>query len=861
MQERCQRTMNKSINKINFPYFFDYKPVFFLGWFFYRLFKRVKIDENIKDSLKGMQKEGTIVYAIKYRGLLDYLLYHFAMRRRRLPYPKIAFGMNLSFILPIGRFLSILLSQLSAFLRYGRIPSPYSTGFYERVLREKTPSLVSLLDPSGFSRAFLNSEINNLHFLLEQQKKIDTPIFIIPQLILFKRSPEKEGFRLRDIFFGFKDDLGTIRKVILFFRYSRSTFVDFAEPVNLKTYLEGQSDEKPMDQITLQLKEELINRIDNQKRIILGPIMKSRQQLKEIVLQDRAINALINKMSNGDPKKIKAKRKKAGEYFDEIAADYNSSYILLFRIALSWLWKKIFDGINTIPSELGAIREWARKGPLIYVPSHKSHIDYLVLNYVLYDNNMHIPRIAAGQNLAFWPMGHIFRKSGAFFIRRSFQGAKLYSEVFSRYVKALLQDGHPIQFYIEGGRSRNGKLVMPKTGFLSIILQGYEQGYCNDLIFVPTSVIYDRIIEERSYLKELGGGQKESENFKQMLKARRFLKSSYGKIYIRFDKPFSLREYRTARDEEQSAEMNKDLALHIADSINRVTLITPHSLVSTAILTSHRKGFYMPELKKTIGLYLSLVKRINAPVSVDLLDIDKSIDDSITLLREWNVIEHTDETGGSESGFYFIQDDKKLELEYYKNSIIHFFIDYSFTAISLLIQSEEDNNLEKSLSVFNFLRDTFSNEFLFTPGENCESRVESIIEYCRELGFIADQSETGRFRITREGFEILLSWSALARTFLESYWIMANVIMQTKDEKMSGENLLKQAIGMGNKYYKSGVIDHIGSISRINFMNAAAHINRNILPVDKSKSGNKAVDYDRLTEFIKDLHALLQTGG
>ena len=342
--------MNKNRNKLSYPYFFDYKPVFFLSWFFYRLSKRVKLDENNKESLKKMQREGTIVYAIKYQGILDYLLYHFTLRMRRLPYPKITFGMNLSLVLPTGKFFKVVMSRISAYLRYGKIPSPYSSGFYENALKEKIPSLVSLLDPSGFTKAFLNSEINNLHFLLERQKKMDTPIFIVPQLILFKRSAEKEGFRLRDIFFGFKDNLGTVRKVILFFRHSRSTFIDFAEPVNLKTYLEDQSPEKPMDQITLELKEELINRIDSQKRIILGPIMKSRQQLKEIVLQDRDVNSLIDKMSGGDRKKITAKRKKAGEYFDEIAADYNSSYILLFRIVLAWLWKKMFNGM------LGAIR-------------------------------------------------------------------------------------------------------------------------------------------------------------------------------------------------------------------------------------------------------------------------------------------------------------------------------------------------------------------------------------------------------------------------------------------------------------------------------------------------------------------------
>ncbi|GAI54342.1 unnamed protein product, partial [marine sediment metagenome] len=165
-----------------------------------------------------------------------------------------------------------------------------------------------------------------------------------------------------------------------------------------------------------------------------------------------------------------------------------------FIWALTWFWKKIFEGVDVDMTGLAKVREWARRGPLIYVPSHKSHIDYLVLNYVLYNYHMHTPRVTAGKNLAFWPMGQIFRKCGAFFIRRSFKREKLYSEVFQRYIKSLLEEGHPIEFFIEGGRSRNGKLMLPKTGFLSILLQAYHEGFCNDLIFVPASITYDRSI-------------------------------------------------------------------------------------------------------------------------------------------------------------------------------------------------------------------------------------------------------------------------------------------------------------------------------------------------------------------------------
>lgn len=846
--------MDNNIEKIKYPYTLDHKPGFFIGWFFYKLFRKVKIDENVKNDLKKLQRKGTIVYAMKYRGILEYLLYHYTLRRRRLPYPKIAFDLNISLILPIGRFIKAMTSQLSAKIRYGKVPGPYTTGFYEKAIKKKTPALISLVDPVGFLKSFLHSEKSHLQFLLELQDKMDTPIYIVPQLILFQRSPEKENPRLRDIFFGYKDYLGLLRKIILFFRSYRSTIIDFAEPMDLTAFLNSRSPSESMEQLSLALKEELIERIDNQKRVILGPIMKSKQQLKEIVLKDRNITEFIEKMADGNTKKIREKRKKAGEYFDEIAADYNTSYIQLFRIALKWLWKKIYEGIDTTRADLAIVRRWARKGPIVYIPSHKSHIDYLVLNYILYENNIHVPRIAAGQNLTFWPMGHIFRKCGAFFIRRSFKGAKLYAEVFSRYVKALLQEGHPIQFYIEGGRSRNGKLRLPKTGFLSILLQAYKQGYCKDLIFVPTSVIYDRIIEKGSYLKELGGGKKETENFKQVIGARRFLKRRYGKIYIRFNKPFSLNSY-IEESRPEINEFHRDLAYHLANAINDVSLITPLSLISTAILTSHRKGFYTAELTDTLRFFMTLVKRLNAPVHNSMNDIEKAVIESIDLLSEWRIIEHT-ENPSDEGKFFFIKDDKKLELEYYKNSIIHFFIEYSFTAVSMLSGPEEEKSLDSIVFCHDFLKKSFGKEFLFDHMENTEVKVNSIINYFLEEGLIRQSDETRGFTISKAGFDKLSSWASLAKTFIESYWIAANVMVQCKDEKISGENLIKRIIDAGNKYYDSGVIDHIGAISRINFQNAVTYINSQVLASEDEK-GDKTQDYVRLTEFSRQLHELI----
>jgi glycerol-3-phosphate O-acyltransferase len=272
--------MGNTPKKPLYPYVLDHKPGFFLGWFLYRLFKRASIDENMIQDLKQMNRQGTVVYAIKYRGQLDYLLCHYNFRRRRLPYPKIAFDLNISLVLPFTHFLKIILSQLSYLFRHWRFPNPYKSGFFRRAIIRGTTSLIILVDPKGFLRRFVHAEHDHISFLLETQKEMDRPIFIVPQLILYKKTPEKDRSSWGNIFFGYRDNPGVIRKAVLFFRHNRRAFIDFGRPLNLKKYLNDQPPMKPLHDMALEVKQMLIESIDRQKRVILGPIVKSRQQIK-----------------------------------------------------------------------------------------------------------------------------------------------------------------------------------------------------------------------------------------------------------------------------------------------------------------------------------------------------------------------------------------------------------------------------------------------------------------------------------------------------------------------------------------------------------------------------------------------------
>ena len=217
------------------------------------------------------------------------------------------------------------------------------------------------------------------------------------------------------------------------------------------------------EEFLLRLRGDLIDRIDQERETTVGPILKSRRDFIDLILGDKDFIDYLKQTEEKEKKPLTILLKESRRYLNEIASDYSETFVELWDKLLTWLWKNIYDGVIVDRKGMARIRDISSQMPLVVVPCHRSHVDYLLLSYVFYKENIQLPFVAAGINLSFWPIGYIFRKSGAFFIRRSFKGLDLYAEVFSRYVRAMLAEKMPVEFFIEGGRSRTGKMVMPKV--------------------------------------------------------------------------------------------------------------------------------------------------------------------------------------------------------------------------------------------------------------------------------------------------------------------------------------------------------------------------------------------------------------
>lgn len=240
------------------------------------------------------------------------------------------------------------------------------------------------------------------------------------------------------------------------------------------------------------------------------------------------------KVMEAETKPARAERK-ALHYLEEIAANYNYTTVRALEKLLDLVWTSIFKGVRVRNFE--AVAEVAKQGQIIWMPCHRSHLDYMLLSYVMFKKGLVTPHVAAGVNLSFWPAGPVLRRGGAFFIRRSFTGNKLYAHVLSQYIDFLMHNSFPVEFFHEGGRSRIGKLLTPKYGILSFCVSSILKRRAANTYIIPVYFGYDKVMEDGSYAAELGGMKKQKESVWQLLRSVRFLFSNYGSVDVSFGAP------------------------------------------------------------------------------------------------------------------------------------------------------------------------------------------------------------------------------------------------------------------------------------------------------------------------------------
>ncbi len=498
---------------------------------------------------------------------------------------------------------------------------------------------------------------------------------IVPVSVYWGRAPKREDSIWRQMFSETWRIGGRTSKMLTTMVHGRHTLVNFSEPLSLVQLMKSS---QGVDAERIQRKLSRILRVHFRQRRIasIGPDLSHRRMLINHVLADAGVRATIEHQAATSKASTAKLQKQATDYAHEIAADVSYRTIRVLQKLLTRLWTRLYDGVEfTGVHRLKAVADGRE---IVYVPCHRSHIDYLLLSYILYTNGFSLPHIAAGINLNMPIVGGILRRGGAFFLRRTFSGNALYASTFNAYLKELLQRGHALEYFIEGGRSRTGRLLPPKGGMLAMTVQAYLHAPERPVVFVPIYFGYERLLEGRSFTSELAGGKKRKESVFGLLKSLKTLREDYGRVHVNVSNPIALDALLDAhkpdwRDEkigdtrpEWLKPVIDELGENIMRRINEAASVTPVSLVATALLATPKASLGRTELQTLIRTYHGLISGTHQGTEVEMPSMTAAamIEHSISL---GYLTVHSDRLGDVVS----VKPAQVAPITYFRNNIQH----------------------------------------------------------------------------------------------------------------------------------------------------------------------------------------------
>jgi glycerol-3-phosphate O-acyltransferase len=513
------------------------------------------------------------------------------------------------FVLPTRSWLDLF--ALDKVCRQLGLPKPHRTG-----------SALPLPGRSGcvYLPALLETRVRHTalsQVLVTAAGAKDFDVQIVPVSIFWGRDPGTEQ-SLFKLIFADNPQAGAVRKLFIVLVNARNMLANFAEPISFRDYVAEKPD---ASRAVRSLIRALHIHFLRARTAALGPELTPRRVVIAGVVRSKVVKRAIEAEAKAKNQTLEQVTKRAHKLVDEIAADYTSAAInFLERLLTLFVWQRVFKGIDV--QGLDRVRELAQNHEIIYLPSHRSHADYLLLSYVLYHQGLAPPHIAAGENLNMPVVGSLLRRCGAFFMRRKFAGDALYTAVFRAYVDALMSRGYAIEFFPEGGRSRTGRLMAPKTGLLSMVVESALRQRARPVAVVPIYIGYDKVWEVRSYFKELKGAKKEKESVEGLLKATKILGKSHGKAYLSFGAPIALHAYADehlpawregfSEDSDDRPDGYNQFVRQLADEnarrINAAAVANPCGLVATALLASPRGAVSEDEMVEQLGHLAWLLK-------------------------------------------------------------------------------------------------------------------------------------------------------------------------------------------------------------------------------------------------------------
>jgi glycerol-3-phosphate O-acyltransferase len=699
---------------------------------------------------------------------------------------------------------------------------------------------------------------------------------------LAPRRGNTRAVRLRDLLtFGDPRDPGRLRQRLIRARHPDRCVIVAGEPAPASELRARWSEAGGRDAgATTGLAEYVARQaalaLERAERRVRGARYKVPRLLAEEILGRPEFRGRLAQLAREAGRSDARMLREAQADLKEIAATHSPLVIDLAARLIRMLYTQGYAAdIQYDHEHLAGIAALSQRHPVVFLPTHKSNLDHLALQYMLYENGLPPNHTAGGINMNFFPVGPLVRRSGVFFIRRSFRDDAVYKLVLRSYIDYLIEKRFALEWYIEGGRSRSGKLLPPRFGLLAYVADAWRRHKAEDVFLIPVSIAYDQIQEVGGYSDEQQGAAKERESFTWFLRMIRALRRRYGRIHVRFGEPLSLaaqlgeRTAEGAGDPDEREIALQKVAFEVAVRINRVTPITPTSLVTLALLGTGDTALTVAQTRRGLANLLRYVEERKLPTSAQLfhLQSDEGIERTLEALVENGVVSRF--SGGTEC-VYRIGPEQQLAAAYYRNTIIHFFVTPAIAELAVVRASEgvEGDPVEAFFAEAMRLRDLLKFDFFFSEKDQFREEIrDEIAFHDPEWTAQLEAGPDGALGLIRS-FRPFTAHRVL-RPFLEGYRVFADALLRhDADGPVDRDDLVDGCLGLGKQYQLQHFVHSASSVSKVLFQTACRLAdNRGLLDAHtpdvvarRRAFAEEIADWNRRVEAIVALAASRRAG-
>jgi glycerol-3-phosphate O-acyltransferase len=758
---------------------------FFFRWFARRFFGHFDLDDASVARLQELESRGSVVYVMRYASRLDYFLFNVLFAREGLRLSAFANGIGFWFYRPLLEALRALRAHRR---ERGRHAADEATRERDRTgaavragqsmfLFLRTARLRDVLRGRRAAVEQSRHELDLLQELVATTWDGGRPVSLVPIALFWRKGP-RPARRFLNLSYGAPDRPSDVAKVSSFLIAYRDLSIKMGEPIDLAGFVEQRRHEGQRA-LVRKVRRSILIFLYREERVVEGPTLRPRHGVQEIVLAQPAVEAAVAARAREKGSGPEAARAEAERDFREIAAHMNSTFLAVLNVLVTWLFRRLFTSIEVTGIE--RVADHARRHPVVLVPSHRSYFDFLILSWLFYGHYLVPPHIAARENMGFGPFGFIFRRVGAYFLRRSFDDP-LYKEIFRHYVGYLVKEGFTQEFFIEGTRSRTGRTLAPRLGMVAWILEAFVASGRRDLFFVPIGITYERLVEEGAMVSELEGARKQEESVLGLVRARKVLRRRFGSVHVNFGEPLSVAEAlgpgrelfqgpETAEAAEGRRALVDGLGHEIVERINWAMVANATSVAACVLLGVPRRGMLREELVRRMRDVVELLRLQEVRMTPALRADEDAFEDSIAFLVRSELIKSVKDPRGE---ILYYEESRRRALDVYRNFLFHFLVAPSFLARRLL-GGADLAELREDLA---FWLDLFYNEVFAPRSLVLDVQLDTFLGHFEKLGAVARSN--GRFEPTEKGRPYLVFLAEQTRSLFEAYGVATTALLATE---------------------------------------------------------------------------------